>query len=225
LLPDPALVRAESLTRVFGDRDGRIFAVRDATFVIDPGEQVVVTGPSGSGKTTLLHLIAGLEPATTGSIRWPSIGALEDLRPGPVGVAFQGRSLMSPLSVLENVALPMILADWTATEAEGAARTLLTTFAIDEVANKLPEEISGGQAQRAAIARAFAGRPRLVLADEPTGQQDRDTARLVVDAILHVAETVGAGVVIATHDPAIVDRVPGCWTMRDGSLATVASRC
>ena len=225
-MPDlSSLVRADSLGRTYGSGHGRVTALAHATFAMDPGDRVVLMGPSGSGKTTLIHLIAGLDRPTEGTIEWPGIGARADLRPGPIALAFQGPSLLPPLTVIENVALPVILAGGGEREAIAAARDLLDVFEVDTVSAKLPEELSGGQSQRAGLARAFAGAPRLVLADEPTGQQDRATAGRLVETILTVAALGGVALLIATHDPMVADRLPSRWTMRDGTLTTQEMSC
>jgi ABC-type lipoprotein export system ATPase subunit len=219
------LVRAVSLGRLYGSGSTQVIAVHEATFTVDAGDTVAVVGPSGSGKSTLLHLIAGLDVPTSGSIAWPAIGDRRALRPGPVAMAFQGPSLLPPLTVVENVALPMILAGATEDVATAAARDLLVVFGVDVVADRLPEELSGGQSQRVGLARAFSGAPRLVLADEPTGQQDRATGDRLLEAILTVAASQGATLIVATHDPAVADRLAARWTMRDGTLRTEELTC
>ena len=122
------LVRASGLGRSYGHGAARVEAVRAATFAIDDADTIAVVGPSGSGKSTLLHLIAGLDQPSAGSIAWPAIGDRAALRPGPIGIAFQGPSLLPPLTVVENVALPAILAGDTDTDARRAALELLETF-------------------------------------------------------------------------------------------------
>ncbi len=143
------LVRASGLSRVFGPAQTGVVAVAEATFEVAQGDVIALAGPSGSGKTTLLHLIAALDRPTTGTIEWPALGRAEDLRPGPVAVAFQGPSLLPPLTVAENVALPLLLAGGSHAAAVAAAQLLLERLGLAEIAGKLPEEISGGQAQRA----------------------------------------------------------------------------
>jgi putative ABC transport system ATP-binding protein/lipoprotein-releasing system ATP-binding protein len=175
-------------------------------------------GPSGSGKSTLLHLMAGLDEPTVGRVSWPAIGARSALRPGPVAVIFQGPSLLPPLSVLENVALPLVLGGASDQDARAAAHRALAVLDLDELAAKLPEEISGGQAQRVAVARALAGRPRLILADEPTGQLDRANATVVVAVLVAAAAYSDAALVVATHDPLVADQLRERWRMQDGRL-------
>ncbi len=215
-----ALVRGEAVARVYGNGSAAVTALKDASFEIPDRARIALVGPSGSGKSTLLHLIAGLDRPTAGRIVWPALGTVEQLRPGLVGVAFQGSSLLPQLTVAENVALPLLLAGLTEWEARMAAEEMLRRFAVAEVGDHLPEQISGGQAQRAAVARALVGEPRLVLADEPTGQQDRATGLLMVDTLLDWAESNGAALLVATHDPAVAGRFPTRWSLVDQRLYT-----
>jgi predicted ABC-type transport system involved in lysophospholipase L1 biosynthesis ATPase subunit len=128
--------------------------------------------------------------------------------------------LLPPLDVTENVALPLLLAGVDQTGATAAARAALAALGLEEIGSSLPDEISGGQAQRVAVARALAGRPRLLLADEPTGQLDRATAVAVVDALIEAAHQSGAALVVATHDPAVASRLAIRWSVTDGHLIT-----
>jgi|RhiMetdeSRZDD1v2_1073273.scaffolds.fasta_scaffold553307_2 ABC-type lipoprotein export system ATPase subunit len=217
------LVRAKGLRRQFGSGQDAVVAIDEATFEIRWGDRIALTGPSGSGKTSLLHLIAALDQPSAGVIEWPALGEAKDLRPGPVAVAFQGPSLLPPLSVAENVALPVLLAGGTDAEAAAAAVTLIERLGLSDVASKLPEEISGGQAQRAGVARALMGEPRLILADEPTGQLDRSSAAKLADVLLQQALATGAALVVATHDPEIAERLPRRWSMTGRILDTGAS--
>jgi ABC-type lipoprotein export system ATPase subunit len=214
------LVRAEGLTRVFGTGESAVTAITDATFEVREGDCIALIGPSGSGKSSLLHLIAGLDRPSSGAIEWPAIGPREDLRPGPVALAFQGPTLLPPLTVAENVALPGLLAGRPEKVAAGAAQELIGLLGLSDVAGKLPEEISGGQAQRAGMARALANRPRLVLADEPTGQLDRKTAAELMDVLIDQVVATGASLIVATHDEAVVERLALRWTMTDRRLET-----
>ena len=217
------LVRAAGLTRQFGNGHGAVVAVAGATFEIREGDRIALTGPSGSGKTSLLHLIAALDQPSGGVIEWPALGQAADLRPGPVGIAFQGPSLLPPLTVAENVALPALLAGSAEAAAAATARALIERLGLAEVAAKLPEEISGGQAQRAGLARALVSRPRLILADEPTGQLDRSSAAELIDVLLEHVNATNAALVVATHDVAVADRLPLRWSMTERILQTGAS--
>lgn len=216
--PTPPVVRLIGAARSFGSGQAARVAVRQTTCAVCRGARIALMGPSGSGKSTLLHLMAGLDDPTVGTIEWPAIGSRESLRPGPVAVIFQGPSLMPALSVIENVALPLILAGETDAEAKARAARSLEQLDLSGIGDKLPEEISGGQAQRAAICRALAGDPRLILADEPTGQLDREAGAHVVDVLLETADHADAALVLSTHDPAMGSRLPTRWSIADGAL-------
>jgi ABC-type lipoprotein export system ATPase subunit len=214
------LVRASGLSRQYGNGQGAVIAVAGATFEIREGDRIALTGPSGSGKTSLLHLIAALDQPSTGVIEWPALGRAGDLRPGPVAIAFQGPSLLPPLTVVENVALPALLAGRAEIAATAAATVLIDRLGLADVASKLPEQISGGQAQRAGLARALMGEPRLILADEPTGQLDQGSAAALMDVLLSQVTATQAALVVATHDTAVAGRLPLRWTMTGRILQT-----
>jgi putative ABC transport system ATP-binding protein/lipoprotein-releasing system ATP-binding protein len=214
---DP-LVRCLGASRVYGSAAHATVALEPTDIEIAAGARVALIGPSGSGKSTLLHLMAGLDDPTQGTVEWPAIGTRSDLRPGPVAVIFQGPSLLPPLTVEENVALPLILGGHADAEAHRQARIALELIDLAALADKLPEEISGGQAQRVAAARALAGAPRLILADEPTGQLDRANGSAVIDVLLAAADHTGAALVVATHDLSVADRFPDRWAMSGGRL-------
>lgn len=215
---EEVLIRCNRVGRTFGTGHAAVVALRDASCEVRAGEHVALVGPSGSGKSTLLHLMAGLDTPTAGTVSWPALGERSQLRPGPVAVVFQGPSLLPPLDVAENVALPLLLAGTREDEARIAALAALDRLALSDLAAKLPEELSGGQAQRVAIARALVGRPRLILADEPTGQLDQETATEVIDVLIEAAGDAHAALVISSHDPAIFRRFDQRWDVLDGNL-------
>src|SRR3954470_4626347 len=217
---DEPLVLAENAARSFGRGSTATLALRHATCAIYPGERIALTGPSGSGKSTLLHLLGGLDTPTSGTVAWPWLGSRQGLRPGRVVDVFQGPSLLPPLSVLDNVRLPLLLLGVAESEANEAALAALGMFDLEHLRHKLPEEISGGQAQRVAIARALVARPSLVLADEPTGQLDTATAFAVLDRLLAVVDDIGAAILLSTHDDRVAAQLATRWTMRDGILST-----
>jgi ABC-type lipoprotein export system ATPase subunit len=216
----PDLVECHDVARTFGSGARAVVAVHAASCRIEPGQTVALVGPSGSGKSTLLNLLAGLDDPSKGSVTWPAIGDRASLRPGPVGVVFQTPSLMPPLNVVENVALPLLLAGVPRADANRRARESLNRLGLGWLADKLPEELSGGQAQRVAVARVLAGTPRLILADEPTGQLDHAAASEVIDALLAATELIGAGLLVSTHDEQVADRLDIRWQMADGRLQT-----
>jgi putative ABC transport system ATP-binding protein/lipoprotein-releasing system ATP-binding protein len=215
-----ALVEGRGLGRTYGHGPTATVALQPSTFTIAEVARVAIMGRSGSGKSTLLHIMAALDQPTVGDISWPAIGPPESLRPGPVAVIFQGPSLLPPLTVAENVALPLLLAGEEEDRATQLADAALERIELLNLRDKLPEEISGGQAQRVAVARALAGEPRLILADEPTGQLDHVVGAVVIDALLAAADHAGAGLVVATHDPVIAERLADQWQMHDGVLET-----
>lgn len=227
--PDPQLPTADEpgplvvgrdLACTFGVGETAVVALYDAWVDVRPDDRIAVTGPSGSGKSTLLHVMAGLQPITAGTIDWPGLGGHPRRGPGRVGVIFQGPSLLPALDVIENVTLPLLFADTEPDEADARAWDSLHAVGIAALARRVPDELSGGQAQRVAIARTLAARPRLVLADEPTGQLDHHTASTVMSTLLESCDHLQAGLVVATHDPAVADRLGTRWIMRDGHIVS-----
>jgi putative ABC transport system ATP-binding protein len=223
-----ALASCRSVARTYGNGPAAVVAVHGADCDVRIGDRIAVVGSSGSGKSTLLHLLAGLEAPTTGTVTWPQLEATPGPRPDLVGVIFQGPSLIPALDVAENVALPLILAGAGHRQARTQATQALDRLGVASLATKLPEELSGGQSQRVAIARVLAARPRLILADEPTGQLDHVTAAHVIDVLLTTADELAAAVVITTHDPLVAVRMSHHWAMHSGRLtvdtATLAHR-
>jgi ABC-type lipoprotein export system ATPase subunit len=181
--------------------------------------RVAVVGPSGSGKSTLLHLIAGLDRPTSGVISWPALGSETELRPDQICLVFQTPSLLPTLTVLENVELCWLLSKKNEADARSAALQILERLDLSMVVDKLPGELSGGQMQRVAAARAVVCEPRLILADEPTGQLDSVNAAKLVEVLLDSATNSGAALIIATHDLAVASRMRNQWRMLHGKLA------
>jgi ABC-type lipoprotein export system ATPase subunit len=214
------LVRCEGVARTYGTGPTATVALQVTDCEVFAGQRIGLVGPSGSGKSTLLHLMAGLDEPTVGTVSWPAIGTRDELRPGRVATVFQGPSLLPPLSVLENVALPLVIGGMTDRQAREVARGALRTLDLSELADKLPEEISGGQAQRVAVARALAGEPSLILADEPTGQLDRTNGAAVVDVLLAASHHAGSALLISTHDLTVASRLPERWEMHSGEIQT-----
>jgi ABC-type lipoprotein export system ATPase subunit len=213
-----ALAEAIDAGRVFGQNGGRVVALEHATCRVAPRDRIALIGPSGSGKSTLLHLLAALDEPTSGEVRWPALGPKETLRPAKISFVFQNESLLAPLTVLENIEVPLLLAGGDTEEARGAASDILAALDLTMLADKLPEEISGGQAQRAAVARSLITKPSLVLADEPTGQLDHATAAHLLDLIDRTLKGTDAALVIATHDAFVAGRMKTKWTMDHGVL-------
>lgn len=169
--------------------------------------------------------MAGLEAPTSGELSWPALGPRAMLRPAKIRIVFQVPSLLPPLSVVENVELPLLLGHAEAGAARAAATEMLARLGLAELADKLPEELSGGQAQRVAMARALAARPLLVLADEPTGQLDHPTAAHLFDVLLAALAGTPTALVVATHDLAVAERLQRVWRLRHGTLDPGAGPC
>ena len=211
------LLQMSAVSRRFLLDDGDVVALDDVSCEIARGEQIAIVGPSGSGKSTLLAMIAKLDEPTTGHIAWPGLGIAADLRPRHIGLAFQTPSLIAALTVVENVEVPLLILDG-ADDPRSAALIALERLQLAHLADRLPEELSGGQAQRVAVARAMATQPDLLLADEPTGQLDQPTGQLLIHMLMEQAERTNTALVIATHDPAIARQMKRIWRMDHGKL-------
>ncbi len=211
-------VRAENLGHTFYQGNIAIPALKTATFAIGPRARIAIVGPSGSGKSTLLHIIAGLARETSGAIAWPALGPRENLRPWQIGFIAQEQSLVTSLSVQENIELPRLFMGTKQKEAEALARDILERLNLAEIADKLPDELSGGQMKRAASARALVSRPKLILADEPTGQLDHATARHFLEVLFAYIEGADIAVVMTTHDREVARYMDTIWTMDHGVM-------
>jgi putative ABC transport system ATP-binding protein len=220
------LVRVERVSRDFGRGDAVVRAVRDVSFTAGRGEVVAIRGRSGAGKTTLLNLVGGLDRPTAGRI-WvdghevTAAGEREllELRRHTIGFVFQSFGLVPILSAAENVSVPMRLAKLPAAEREERVTVLLELVGLGGHAAQRPYELSGGQQQRVAVARALANNPRLLVADEPTGQLDSETGRSVMDLLRALVHARGLTALVATHDPAMLGLADRVLVLRDGALA------
>ncbi|GAA4346494.1 ABC transporter ATP-binding protein [Angustibacter luteus] len=216
-VPVPAMVSVRGLTRTYGTGPSTVHALRDVSFDVAPGEMVAVVGRSGSGKTTLLNMVGGLDRPDAGTVLvdGTEVTALDDeglsrLRRESVAYVFQTFGLIPVLTAAENVGVPLRLRQTPVTEREQRVELLLDLVGLREHADQLPGELSGGQQQRVAIARALAGSPRLLVADEPTGQLDAETGLSVMALLRALVESEGVTAVVSTHDPvmmALADRV------------------
>jgi putative ABC transport system ATP-binding protein len=218
------LVVLEDVGRVFHRGSVAVPALRNLTVSVGDGEFVAVVGPSGSGKTTLLSILGCLDRPTSGRylLRGESVAGMDDqqlsrIRNRHVGFVFQSFHLIPHLSVLENVETPLLYADCPGPVARERARASLERVGLGARGDHRPGELSGGEAQRAAVARALVTRPSLILADEPTGNLDTATGEQIV-GLLASLHTLGATVVIVTHNPAIAQRASRRIELRDGTL-------
>jgi putative ABC transport system ATP-binding protein len=200
-------------------------AVRGATGEVPAGTAVAVTGRSGSGKSTLLHLAAGIDEPTAGDVvlLGRSLGALSDrertlLRRDHVGLVFQFFHLLPHLSALENVLVPALVAGDPPRDAEARARAMLERVGLAERADEPAQKLSGGEMQRIALCRALQRRPRLLLADEPTGNLDEENGRKVLALLLGLAREEGSAVLYVTHSREIAEAADAIWTIHSGVL-------
>ena len=213
----PPLIVLSRVSRSFKIGQQRVDALTGITCRVHGGDRIAVMGPSGSGKSTLLDILGQLQPATEGDVSWPGLRQDRPLRPNQIGFVFQAPSLLPALTGLENVTLALDIAGINARDAMDP-RTVLDQLGLSDLADKLPDQMSGGQMQRVALARALVTNPKVLLADEPTGQLDRETGRHVFDVLLSALEGTETALVVATHDANIAARLDQCWRIRAGRM-------
>ncbi|MBI2890095.1 MAG: ABC transporter ATP-binding protein [Nitrospirae bacterium] len=221
-----ALVELRSVDKVY--EEGRVHALRAVSLTIRQGEFLAVTGPSGSGKSTLLSLIGALEFPDGGTIHFKGAplarnGDLAAFRARAIGFVFQAFFLIPTLTALENVQVPMLTVERSQRRRRERALELLEAFGLAPRMGHLPNQLSGGEKQRVAIARALANSPELILADEPTGNLDSDSARTVMEAIVQANCRHGATVMIVTHDAGVASRARRTVRLRDGRVVDDSS--
>lgn len=219
------LLAARGLCRGFGAGSRRITVLRDLDLEVEEGEMVAVTGRSGVGKTTLLHVLGALDRPDAGEleIAGREISALPEresarFRNRTVGFVFQHHRLLPELTALENASLPLRIRRVARREAEARAGELLAELDLEDRLAHHPEELSGGEQQRVAVARALAGRPSLLLADEPTGNLDDASSAQLVDLLVAAHERHGLTSILATHSPAVASRCGRRFRLEGGVL-------
>jgi ABC-type lipoprotein export system ATPase subunit len=224
------LLTAERLHRGYGRGDTRTLALRDVSLILEPGEFVVVTGPSGSGKSTLLGLLGGFETPDQGRVCWEGrdlstlpTRQLAKLRSTRLGVVFQALGLFPALTARENVTLPLLMSGRDPRSAARAAVEWLGQLGVGERIEHRVNELSLGQQQRVAVARALAPEPMIVLADEPTAEMDQEAASVVLDALQQVTRRRGA-VILASHDESALHRSTDLIALRDGRISSNGTR-
>jgi putative ABC transport system ATP-binding protein len=211
------------LKDVWKTYDGHRHVLQGVNLEIEPRQMVLVKGRSGSGKTTLLNLIGCIDVPSQGEIQLNGYDTasmsdkeLANIRLHKIGIVFQSHNLIGDLNVYENVLLPMKIAKWH--DGDWRVKELLHTFDLTKYADKYPDEISGGERQRVAVARALANNPSVLLADEPTASLDLDNCDIVIDAFKKANKEFGATVVIASHDPVIETHVEKKFLLNRGEL-------
>ena len=224
---DDVLIRINSLTKTYSRGDQRIPVLENIQLEVKSGEFVALMGPSGSGKSTLLNLIAGIDKPTSGSLHIDGIdittlseAQLADWRSANVGFIFQFYNLMPVLTAFENVELPLLLTSLSRSQRKAHVEAALSMVSLSDRMDHYPNELSGGQQQRVAIARALVTDPTLIVADEPTGDLDRDTAKEVLDLLDALHTELGKTIVMVTHDPKAASRAKRLIVLEKGELLT-----
>jgi putative ABC transport system ATP-binding protein len=220
-----AMITAENLGRTYPSGDTVVHALKGVELSVAKGAMVAVRGRSGSGKTTLLNLLGGLDRPTDGrvtvngaEVSSMSESGLVDLRRRTVAYVFQAFGLLPILSAAENVEIPLRLVRANPAERDRRVMEVLELVGVGHRARHRPHELSGGEQQRVAIARALANRPQVLLADEPTGQLDSETGRAIIALLRSIVDTDGVTVVVATHDPLMLETADLVIELRDGQL-------
>jgi ABC-type lipoprotein export system ATPase subunit len=215
------LLQVRGVSRSF--ENGRIQALRGVDLTIAKGEFVAILGPSGSGKSTLLYLIGALDRPTSGEIFFEQKPLNSDrnlgaFRSRAVGFVFQSFHLLPTLTALENVQIPMFEMSWSAMKRRERARELLERVGLADRLHQMPAHLSGGERQRVAIARSLANEPKLVLADEPTGNLDSENAQTTMQLLRDLQREKGTTLIVVTHDPEVVLQVSRKIHLRDGRI-------
>jgi len=223
-----SILRAEHLVKTFGGSSAgaaSVAALNDVDLAVERGEFVAITGASGSGKSTLLHLLGGIARPTAGSVLLEGVDlasldddALARVRRRRIGFVFQRYNLLPELSLVENVALPLALDGMADAHSDATARAALETVGLSHRAEHRPDELSGGEQQRGAIARALVAEPAIVLADEPTGALDSVNSRRVIELLMRLATDHHQTVILVTHDPGIAAAAGRTIRMQDGRI-------
>jgi len=226
----PPIYELREVIKTYGSGSTQVDAVSDVSLSIEPGEFIAIAGPSGSGKTTLLQLLGGLDRPTSGHVLFEGrdLGALSEaevtrLRLEAIGFVFQQFNLIPTLSAADNVALALAPRGVPASERQQRVAELLEAVGLSARAHHLPSELSGGEQQRVAIARALANDPRVLLADEPTGNLDSTTGEEIIGILQRLSRERGQTVVLITHDAGVAARAGRTIRMRDGRVEGLAA--
>ena len=220
-----SVLECRQLGKIFGDGDVALCILEGVDFTINSGERIAIMGASGSGKSTLLHLLGGLDEPSSGEISMAgklltslSPVQLGRLRNKTLGFVYQFHHLLPEFTALENVAMPLLVRGIRPAQAKQQAAALLDRVGLSSRLSHNPGEMSGGERQRAAIARALVTRPACVLADEPTGNLDRQNAEQAFELMLELNRELDTSVLVATHDPMIAERMDRVIHLEDGKL-------
>ena len=220
-----SVLACRQLGKTFGEGDVALNILRDIDLTVTTGERIAITGASGSGKSTLLHLLGGLDEPTSGdvSITGQSLASLSPVQLGrlrnkTLGFIYQFHHLLPEFTATENVAMPLLVRGERPAQAREQAESLLARVGLSARLTHKPGEMSGGERQRAAVARALVTQPACVLADEPTGNLDRNNAEQVYALMLELNQELGTSLLVATHDSLIAERMDRVARLEDGRL-------
>jgi ABC-type lipoprotein export system ATPase subunit len=221
------LIRLEGVGRVFDD--GAVVALKNANLCIAPGDCVAILGASGSGKSTLINIMSGIDRPTSGRVCWNDRPVTARrrwaaLRRTEIGIVFQEFNLLPTLTARENVELAMFGRDLAASARASRASVALLRVGLGARLDHLPHALSGGERQRVAIARSIVNEPKLILADEPTGNLDSENRELIADLLLGLQRTTGATLVLVTHDESFGRRCRRCIRVKDGTIVEDRAR-
>jgi lipoprotein-releasing system ATP-binding protein len=226
----PTILTARRLTKIYGDGPGAIEVLRNAQIDVAVGEFIAIVGASGTGKSTLLHVLGGLDEATQGEVtlNGKSFGAASESQRGAMrneslGFVYQFHHLLPEFTALENIAMPLRIRRMPVAQAQAAAEAILDKVGLSNRAAHLPGELSGGERQRVALARALVANPGCVLADEPTGNLDRQTARQMFALMQSLNRDLKTAFVVVTHDLELAGLAHRILTLKEGSLVQTSS--
>lgn len=224
-MTDPSILACDGVHKHFEEAGQRLEVLRGVELQVRAGETLAIIGASGSGKTTLLQILGGLDLPTRGTVRLMGLAFAElsdaargDLRNRALGFVYQFHHLLPEFSALENVAMPLLVRRTSAAEARREAQWFLERVGLGQRLTHRPSQLSGGERQRAAVARALVTRPKLVLADEPTGNLDGRNAESVLELMLELNRELGTSLVLVTHSSEIASRMQRVLTLQDGKL-------
>jgi len=221
------ILEVKNLTKKYEDGTSTVIALDKVSLNVKYGEDIAILGPSGSGKTTFLQLAGGLDKATSGSVivddknlEDMSDKEVSEFRNKEMGFIFQMIHLQDFFTAKENIMLPLLVAGKERGEAEKKAKLLLKKVGLSDREDHLPRQLSGGEQQRVAVARALANDPKLIFADEPTGKLDKDNSKMVIDLLENLSKENGLSVVIITHDPNVAKRFSKTIKIEHGKIVS-----
>ena len=219
----PALVEARAVHKSYWLGEKEIHVLRGASFALEAGEMVSLVGPSGVGKSTFLHVVGTLDPPTAGEVLFDAQDAfqmgeeqLASFRNNSIGFVFQFHYLLPEFTALQNAAMPGLIHRMTREKAEAQAKEMLEIVGLGHRLDHKPGELSGGEQQRVALARALVLKPRLLLADEPTGNLDEATGEGIHQLLIELNQRLGIGAIVVTHNPRLAERMPRRLRLTDG---------